>query len=154
MADSVIAPIRPAFRLLARIICPDARALGDADWVEVERLVDGALATRPLAVQRQFRLFVRAMLWAPLPFYGRPLGMLSASAQARFLHRVEHGPIARLRQGLWGLRTLVFLGVYARPGAREAAGWRGDPRGWDARRPEDRFARISPSQGTPLGLVK
>ena len=39
-----------------------------------------------------------------------------------------------VRRGFWGLRTLVFMGYYARPEAAAAIGYRADVRGWEARR--------------------
>jgi glucose/arabinose dehydrogenase len=39
-----------------------------------------------------------------------------------------------LRRGIWGLRTLAFLGYYTRPAAAASIGYRADPGGWEARR--------------------
>ncbi len=137
MPGPILAPVRPAFRLLARAICPDVRRLDAAGWDEVEALVERALADRPAAMQRQFATFVRLLMWLPVPVTGRPFMYLPPDLQVAFLHRVERSRFSLLRRGLWGLRTLVFLGVYARPAGRAATGWRGHRDGWDARRGPD-----------------
>jgi hypothetical protein len=36
-----------------------------------------------------------------------------------------------LRRGLWGIRTLAFMGYYIQESVREAIGYRASPEGWD-----------------------
>lgn len=138
MPDAVIAPVRDAFRAIAGTIVPEARALGEPEWHALEGLIEGTLAMRPVSLRRQVRLFIRVLWWLPLVTRGRTFGALGDADRAAVLHAIERGPVTLLRRGLWGLRTLVFLGYYARPEAAAAVGWRGDPRGWGARGPEAR----------------
>jgi hypothetical protein len=146
----VLPPVRPVFRLLAQAICPDARQLDEPGWAALERRVEGAVAQRPAAMRRQFVLFIRILAWLPVLTTGRAFELLPAASQVGFLHRVERSPFAMLRRGMWGLRTLVFLGFYTRPEARALTGWRADARGWAARRPDSAAARPSPSHGIDL----
>ena len=129
----MLAPVRDAFRAIAATIVPEARALGEHEWRTVEGLIEGALAARPAAMRRQLRLFVRVLWWLPLAMRGRTFGALSDAGRTEVLHAIERSPVALLRRGLWGLRTLVLLGFYARPEAAAAVGWRSDARGWAAR---------------------
>jgi hypothetical protein len=133
VTDAVIPPVRPAFRSLAVTIVPDAERLGDAEWSELEALVEQALAARPAAMRRQLRMFVRLLEWLPLARYGRPFTRLDVARRTRLLERVQDSPLLLLRRGFWGLRTLVLLGYYARPAASAEIGYRADPRGWSAR---------------------
>ena len=50
------------------------------------------------------------------------------------LETLQDAPVLLLRRGIWGLRTLAFMGYYTRPDAQRAIGYRADPRGWEARR--------------------
>ena len=92
------------------------------------------LAKRPPAVRRQLALFVRILDALPLLRWGRRFRALGAARRARFLDAMQYSPIPLLRRGVWGLRTLVFLGYYARPEVQAALGYRATARGWTVRR--------------------
>jgi hypothetical protein len=47
---------------------------------------------------------------------------------------MQYSPLPLLRRGVWGLRTLVFLGYYARADVQTTLGYRATGRGWMARR--------------------
>jgi hypothetical protein len=47
---------------------------------------------------------------------------------------MQYSPIPLVRRGVWGLRTLVFLGYYARPEMQTTLGYRANARGWAVRR--------------------
>lgn len=126
--------MRDTFRAIAVTVVPDASALDEKAWNEVDALVEKTLARRPLGTRRQIVLFVRAVEQLPRLRWGRPFTKLSADERTRFLSGLEHAPLLLLRRGFWGLRTLVFLGYYARPEAAAAIGYRADARGWEARR--------------------
>ena len=112
---------------------PEATALDDAEWSEVERIIEQGLASRPASVRRQLRILVRALDLIPLLRYGRTFRALDRERRTRFLLGVQDAPLLLLRRGFWGLRTLVFMGYYGRPAAAAAIGYRADPRGWEAR---------------------
>lgn len=121
-----------SFRAVAVGIVPEAVALDEDAWREVERIADGALAARPAAVHRQLRVFIRLLTVLPLLRYGRTLDRLSVERRAQFLRSIERAPLPLLRHGLWGLRTLVLMGYYARPSVAAALGYRASARGWAA----------------------
>ena len=122
-----------AFRALASTIVPEAAQLDEKGWGVVAAIVETALADRPPAVKRQLGALVAALQWMPLARWGRPFTALDAKSRARFLSSVEDAPVLLLRRGFWGLRTLVFMGYYARPEAAREIGYRADPLGWEAR---------------------
>jgi hypothetical protein len=138
MADLLLPRIREAFRALATTFVPEAARLDDAGWAEVETVIEEALASRPEAMRRQLALLIRILTWLPLFTRLRSFTALDAAQRAAFLHALERSPLALLRRGTWGLRTLVFMGYYGRPSAGAAIGWHGDARGWASRTPAAR----------------
>ena len=130
----VLAPVRETFRAIATTVVPEAERLDAAGWAELERLVEKMLEPRPAAIKRQLQLLIRAIEILPLLRRGNRFTRLSASNRARFLSGLENAPVLLLRRGFWGLRTLVFLGYYARPEAGRAIGYRAEARGWEARK--------------------
>lgn len=133
MSDHLLDPVRPAFRAAAEAFVPEAARLDEAGWTALEDIVEHALARRPPAVRRQLRLFLRALDVAAVARHGRPLRRLDAAKRVRLLEGVQDAPLLLLRRGVWGLRTLVFMGYYARPGAAEEIGYGADAGGWRAR---------------------
>lgn len=133
MVDATFAPVRERFRAIARTIVPAAAALGDAEWLELERIIEQGLASRPRSVRRQLRILVRALDWIPLLRYGRTFRSLDAARRTRFLSAIQDAPLLLLRRGFWGLRTLVFMGYYGRPASAVEIGYRADLRGWESR---------------------
>jgi hypothetical protein len=131
----VLPPVRETFRAIAATVVPEAERLDAAGWAELERLVEKALEARPAAVRRQLRLLIRTIGLLPLLRRGRPFTRLTPGERATVLAGLESAPILLLRRGFWGLRTLVYLGYYARPEAGREIGYRADPRGWEARKP-------------------
>lgn len=130
----VLAPVRETFRAIATAVVPEAERLDEAGWAEVERLVEKMLEARPAPVKRQLRLFIRAIGLLPLFRRGKRFTSLSASERRSFLSAIEESPAVLLRRGFWGIRTLVYLGYYARPEAGREIGYRAHPGGWEARR--------------------
>lgn len=121
--------------VLHAVVCtvvPEASALDDPGWSELEALIELTLRDRPGTLQRQLRLFLHFIEWWPLLRYGRPFTSLRADQRRRFLSSLEEHPIRLIRVGFWGLRTLALLGYYGRPEAANAIGYAADPRGWEA----------------------
>lgn len=133
VSDFVLGPVRETFRAIAVTVVPEAAALDDAAWADAERLIENALAHRPEAMRRQLVTLIRAIELLPLARFGRRFTALDAARRTRVLIALQNAPLLLLRRGLWGLRTLVMLGYYARPAARDLSGYRADPRGWEAR---------------------
>ena len=69
-----------------------------------------------------------------LPFFrtGRTLSKLPLEKRTAFLQRLHSSPLMPLRRGLWGIRTLIFMGYYNQDSVREEIGYGADPWGWTA----------------------
>src|SRR5688572_31850896 len=113
---------------------PDAAALDEAAWHDVNHAITQVLAKRPPAARRELTLLVRILDALPLFRWGRRFHALGAARRARFLDAMQYSPIPLVRRGVWGLRTLIFLGYYARPEAQTSLGYRANTRGWAVRR--------------------
>ncbi len=122
------------FRLVVAAVVPESAELDDAAWAELEALVAESLARRPDALRRKLRLFLRLVQWLPLLRYGVPFTSLDPERRVRFLTRLQEQPVAVIRVGFWGLRTLALLGYYGRDAGAREVGYRPDPHGWDALR--------------------
>lgn len=121
------------FRSIAITVVPEAARLDEAGWAEVEAIIVRALEARPAAVRRQLGALIRVIGLLALVRYGRRFASLDAARRTALLSRLQDARLLLLRRGVWGLRTLVFMGYYARPAAAAEIGYRADPRGWEAR---------------------
>jgi len=130
----VLSSVRPILRAIGTTIVPEAADLDENGWLAVERIINDALTQRPPALQRQMRLFVHLIEWAPLPRYGKRFTRLAATRRTEVLSGLQNARLFPLRRGFWGLRTLVLMGYYARPEAAREVGYRASPAGWEARR--------------------
>lgn len=130
----VLDGVRDVFRAIAVTVVPEAGRLDAAGWADVERLVEKTLEPRPASVKRQLRLLIRAIGLLALLRRGKPFTSLSPEERTAFLSALENAPLVLLRRGFWGIRTLVYLGYYARPEAGAEIGYRAHPHGWEARR--------------------
>lgn len=108
--------------------------MGEREWADAERIVEAFLAAKPASVRRQLMYLVRALQLLPIVRYGRPFTALDAPRRARFLAALQDAPVLLLRRGIWGLRTVAFMGYYGREAAHAAIGYRAHPGGWEARR--------------------
>ncbi len=129
---------RRTLRAVALVVVPDASSAAEDDWLEFERIVYSAIAARPQKLRSQLALFLRVIDFLPCLRYGSRFAGLPEAKRVAFLEALERAPLTLLRRGFWGLRTLVFMGWYARPAAAEAIGYRATPAGWDARRSNER----------------
>ncbi len=132
--STLLAPVRPTFRALAEAMVPATQHYGAAEWAEMEAMVETALGARPRALQQQLLTFVRVVNLLAVPLSGRTLVALRAAARERVLHRLERAPVALLRRGVWGVRTLIFMGHYAR--VRDGGRGRGGGEGGGGLPPE------------------
>jgi hypothetical protein len=130
MNEGVLAPVRPVFRELARTIVPACGDLDDRGWTEVEAIVEDALGQRPASMRRQLLIFIRVLNLLPIPRWLRTFVRLGPDQRIRFLHAVQTSRVFPFRRGFWGLRTLVYMGYYARLEACEAVGYDARLRGW------------------------
>lgn len=128
-----LAPVQPQFRALAEAFVPGVRSLGAGGWADLVGVVEGALEDRPPEIRRQLLLLVRLLDWLPVVRYGRRLRALGPDRRRSVLARLQEAPILAVRRGVWGLRTLAFMGYYGRPESHREIGYRAHPDGWDAR---------------------
>ena len=134
MSESVLAPVRATFRAVAETVVRETASLGPDGWRQLEAAVESALATRPEAMRRQFVTFLRVIEYLPLLRRLRTFSRLSPEARFAVLHDFEMSPRPLFRRGMWGLRTLVFLGYYTRDDVQTSLGYRAHADGWSARR--------------------
>lgn len=112
----VLSPRKTEFLLVvARRIVPAIADLPENEQAGIARVVDDALAARGKAMQVQFGLFLDTLRWASVLKKGRPLDKLPGEAQDEVLRRLEDSPVSRIRTGVWGLKTLVYMGYYGDP---------------------------------------
>ncbi len=123
-----------ALRAVAITVVPEVAQLTPAEWDEVQAIVTRAVSTRPARQRRQLATFLRFIEWLPVLTYGRRFSRLDVARRTRLLERLQTAPVALVRRGVWGLRTLILMGYYGRPAAGAAIGYRAHPRGWEARR--------------------
>jgi len=118
---------------MAATFVPEAKDLDEPAWAEAEAIVEAFLAARPEKVRRQVVLLVRVLQLLPILRWGRPFTALGAERRLRFLAALQDAPLLLLRRGVWGLRSIAFMGYYGRAAADAAIGYRADRRGWEAR---------------------
>ena len=116
-------------------VVPEAAALSDDEWRNAAAIIARAIAVRPAAVRRQLGVFVRALDLVAFVRHGRSLRGLSAAQQTTLLETLSRSRVLAVRRGVWGVRTLAFMGYYARAEAARAIGYRASTAGWAARRP-------------------
>lgn len=132
LGPATIRPVRAVFRALVRAVVPAAASMDEAGWSRAEAIVDEALADRPASVRRQIVLFMRLVNTMAFFRYGRTLTGLDAVKARRLLSSIERCPVLLLRRGLWGVRTLGYMGYYAQEGIQGAVGYAAAREGWDA----------------------
>jgi hypothetical protein len=120
------------FRAIASTIVGETSKLDEAGWVDLEKIVDGALSTRPPEMIRKVRIFLRLIQWSALLRHGRLFTSLDERRRTRHLQYFQNHSFTLLRVGFWGIRTLVLMSYYGQPSVAEAIGYQPDPKGWEA----------------------
>lgn len=133
--DGILARHRATFRAVAVAVVPELAAADDASWAEIEATVERVLSSRPTRQRRQLELLFRVLGLLSLARFGRSLEDVAAAPRERFLATLQRSPLRLVRRGIWGIRTLVFMGHYTRPRIIESVGYHANPRGWSAREP-------------------
>jgi len=113
---------------------PEVSEIDEAEWVQLTATIESALERQPEAVLKQILLLVRLLDWLPVARHGQRLRSLDLADRTRFLLQLQDSRVALLRRGVWGLRTLVFMGYYTHPGTYAGIGYAAHPRGWEATR--------------------
>jgi hypothetical protein len=127
-----LTPVRGAFRALSETFVPEIVGMDGPSWERSFQIVETALRSWPRAVQRQVALLVRALDWISLIRHGRRLAKLEPERRLRFMESLQRSRLLLLRRGIWGLRSLVFMGYYAQPEIHAELGYRARPEGWEA----------------------
>lgn len=130
MSVPVLQPLARPLRPLVEAFVPATQALDDAGFLRLVARIDERLGNEPPALQRQLKLLVRVLTFLPLFLHLRTMGGLRPEQRVALLHRLQDGPVGKLRLGVWGLRTLVFLGWYGDPQVAASLGWRPTLQGW------------------------
>jgi hypothetical protein len=123
----------PTLRAVVETVVPHAVDLDEQGWREVEAIIERAVSERPIRQQRQISLFIGLIQYLPVLRRGARFSRLGSSHRMRFLLALQDSPFLLLRRGLWGLRTLAFMGYYGRPEAASRIGYAASPAGWEAR---------------------
>jgi len=121
------------FRAVLNAVVHEATTLTDTEWRDAQAIIARALAARPAKVRRQIAIFLRGLDLLSFVRHGRPFVALSATDATRLLESLSRSKLLLLRRGVWGVRTLAFMGYYARAEAARAIGYRASPAGWSAR---------------------
>jgi hypothetical protein len=122
------------FRAVLNAVVPEAVTLGDDEWREAHAIIARALATRPSSVRRQIALFMFLLDAMSLVRNRRRFTALPATDAMELLEALSKSKLLLLRRGVWGVRTLAFMGYYARADAARAIAYRATAGGWAARR--------------------
>ncbi|MEP7345728.1 MAG: gluconate 2-dehydrogenase subunit 3 family protein [Gemmatimonadaceae bacterium] len=130
----LLEPVRTIFRAIAVSVVPECTDMSADEWAEFDGIVERHLATRSEASRKQLLLFIRTIEALPVARYATRFSRLDAARQQQVLTGLQNSRIDALRRSFWGLRTLIFMGYYARPTAASAVGYRGSAEGWAARR--------------------
>lgn len=139
-SDSILGPVEEGLRPVAEAFVPEIAGVDGEEWREIVGVMERALSDRPREMRRQLLLFLRALDWLPLIRRGSRLRRLEREERTEILETLQDSRFLLIRRGVWGLRTLVFMGYYARPGVHSRIGYRAHPDGWSAR-PEAHEAR-------------
>ena len=111
--EPILGPQQARFLLrLAERIVPEVAGAE----LEVKRCltatVDQALRLQPPAQRFLFKLLLFALQWMTVPFTLRRLDHLPPGWQDALLRFLESAPLRILRAGIWGVKTLIFMGYY------------------------------------------
>ncbi len=127
-----IGPVRPVFRTIVAAVAPAASSMDESGWTRAEAIVDDALSQRSASIRRQIVLFIRLLDLMALVRCGRRLRSLDGEQARGFLSTVEKSRILLFRRGLWGVRTLAYMGYYAQDAVQTAVGYSASSVGWEA----------------------
>lgn len=131
--ERYLEPVAEPFRALAEAFVPEVSEMSPGAYGRLTGIVEDALGDRSPGIRRQLLLFVRVLEWLPVLRYGRRLQSLDRGRRTDLLRRLQDSRLLGIRRGVWGLRSLVFMGYYGREEAREEIGYRARAGGWEAR---------------------
>ncbi len=121
---------------MAVTFVPELSTVDEDVWGRTEAIITEGLSGRPDAVARQLVLFIRVVNVLAVFRFLRPFTALDHTRRLRFLSSLENAPVLAIRRGVWGLRTLVFMGYYGQDDVKARLGYRAKSLGWRAVRQE------------------
>ncbi len=104
-------------------IVPELASLDAPAKQSFRTIIDEAISARPPAMRRRLRLLLGILRFSPALRYGRRFERLAPAKQDAVLRWFQDAPVRALRQGLWAVKTLVFMGFYGRNEAGAAIGY-------------------------------
>jgi hypothetical protein len=104
---------RIAVRLAACIV-PQSSSASAEVIAGLLSAIDAQLGPRPRLQQLEFKLLLLGLSWVTV----LPMGW-----QTSLLRLLENFPIRLVRVGIWGLKTLVYLGYYGQDGVQRRIGY-------------------------------
>jgi len=131
-----LAPARHLFRAMAATIVPELSTVDEVVWRRTEAIITEGLSGRSNAIARQLVLFMHLINVLAVFRFLRPFTALDDARRLRVLCALENAPVLAIRRGVWGLRTLVFMGYYGQDDVKARIGYSANPLGWRAMRQE------------------
>ncbi len=101
--------------VLAKRIVPDIATLPEEEQMGVIGRIDDALASREPALRLQFLAFLKILKLSSLPRHFKTFDRIKPEQQDVMIKKFEDHAISKLRSGIWGVRTLIFMGYYGNP---------------------------------------
>ena len=95
---------------LAAVVVPESAGAPVQAIDAMARAVDNQLQPRPRLQQFAFKLLLLGLGWMTL---------LPAAWQVGLLHLLEGFPVRLVRVGIWGLKTLIYLGYYGQESVQQ-----------------------------------
>ncbi len=132
MANNTLTSLGPILRPMVETFIPNLRAMDRVEYQQMLAVIDAKLEVQPASARKQLRVFVRVLQWLPLFRFGRRFHKLSDDKRQKFFSALQDGRIEKFRIGLWGLRTLVYLGYYTKPSVQQSLGYAPNKLGWKA----------------------
>jgi hypothetical protein len=130
---SALAGLTTRLRPLAEAFAPPIADFTPAQYTASLARMELRLAMETPALRRQLRLLIAVLYLLPVVWTGRTMARLPLPKRVAILAWLQDCPLQLVRVGVWGLRTVVFVGYYADPAVQTALGYRPHPGGWSAR---------------------
>jgi len=112
------------FMAVARVIVPGTAGLDEEGTARFKSIITWGISDKAEFVRRSFMFFLFFLKWSTLPFFFRTYDRVSLKWQVRILRMLESFPVRLIRTGIWGLKTLVFMGYYGQVDVAERLGYK------------------------------
>lgn len=106
--------LRPLFHALCLCVLAGSPGFTEQEFESMCLIIEDAMAARPACVKRRIKLFLNIINWTSFLRWGKGFVDLDPQHQAGHLCWFENNSLVLLRQGLWGLKTFIYMGYYGR----------------------------------------